>query len=172
MSEADQYFPIAKGDLFSKFDALIEQRAGLLATGVRDPFSLVMEKVLSPTRAVVNGKEIILLGTYNYMGMTFDDDVIQAGKDALDTFGAGTTGSRVLNGTFQGHKECEDALREFYGMDHAMVFSTGYQANLGIISTIAGKDDFIILDADSHASIYDGCSLGNRSEERRVGKEC
>ena len=166
MSEADQYFPIAKGDLFSKFDALIEQRAGLLATGVRDPFSLVMEKVLSPTRAVVNGKEIILLGTYNYMGMTFDDDVIQAGKDALDTFGAGTTGSRVLNGTFQGHKECEDALREFYGMDHAMVFSTGYQANLGIISTIAGKDDFIILDADSHASIYDGCSLGNAQTVR------
>ena len=166
MSEADQQFPIAKGDLFSKFDALIEQREVLLATGVRDPFSLVMEQVLSPTRAVVNGKETILLGTYNYMGMTFDDDVIQAGKDALDEFGAGTTGSRVLNGTFQGHKECEDALREFYGMDHAMVFSTGYQANLGIISTIAGKDDFIILDADSHASIYDGCSLGNAQTVR------
>jgi 7-keto-8-aminopelargonate synthetase-like enzyme len=166
MSEADPHFPKIKGDLFSKFDALIEQREGLLATGVRDPFSLVMEQVLSPTRAVVNGKETILLGTYNYMGMTFDDDVIQAGKDALDEFGAGTTGSRVLNGTFQGHKECEDALREFYGMDHAMVFSTGYQANLGIISTIAGKDDFIILDADSHASIYDGCALGNAQTVR------
>ena len=166
MSEADPRFPKVKGDLFSKFDALIEQRETLLATGVRDPFSLVMEQVLSPTRAVVNGKETILLGTYNYMGMTFDDDVIQAGKDALDEFGAGTTGSRVLNGTFQGHKECEDALREFYGMDHAMVFSTGYQANLGIISTIAGKDDFIILDADSHASIYDGCSLGNAQTVR------
>ena len=166
MSEADPRFPKVKGDLFSKFDALIEQREGLLATGVRDPFSLVMEQVLSPTRAVVNGKETILLGTYNYMGMTFDDDVIQAGKDALDEFGAGTTGSRVLNGTFQGHKECEDALREFYAMDHAMVFSTGYQANLGIISTIAGKDDFIILDADSHASIYDGCSLGNAQTVR------
>ena len=95
MSEADPRFPKVKGDLFSKFDALIEQRETLLATGVRDPFSLVMEQVLSPTRAVVNGKETILLGTYNYMGMTFDDDVIQAGKDALDTFGAGTTGSRV-----------------------------------------------------------------------------
>ncbi len=153
-------------DLFSKFDALIEQRETLLATGVRDPFSLVMEKVLSPTRAVVNGRETILLGTYNYMGMTFDDDVIRAGKDALDSFGAGTTGSRVLNGTFQGHKDCEDALREFYGMDHAMVFSTGYQANLGIISTIAGKEDFIILDADSHASIYDGCALGTAQTVR------
>ena len=148
-------------DLFSKFDALIAQREGLLATGVKDPFSLVMEEVKSPTVAVVNGKETILLGTYNYMGMTFDDDVIAAGKKALDEFGAGTTGSRVLNGTFQGHKECEDALKEFYGMDHAMVFSTGYQANLGIISTIAGKGDYIILDIDSHASIYDGCKMGD-----------
>jgi glycine C-acetyltransferase/8-amino-7-oxononanoate synthase len=140
---------------------LIAQREGLLATGVKDPFSLVMEEVKSPTVAVVNGKETILLGTYNYMGMTFDDDVIAAGKKALDEFGAGTTGSRVLNGTFQGHKECEDALKEFYGMDHAMVFSTGYQANLGIISTIAGKGDYIILDIDSHASIYDGCKMGD-----------
>ena len=148
-------------DLFSKFDALIAQREALLSTGVMDPFSLVMEEVKSPTVAIVNGKETILLGTYNYMGMTFDDDVIAAGKTALDEFGAGTTGSRVLNGTFQGHKECEDALREFYGMDHAMVFSTGYQANLGIISTIAGKGDYIILDIDSHASIYDGCKMGD-----------
>ena len=148
-------------DLFSKFDSLIAQREGLLSTGVMDPFSLVMEQVLSPTVAVCNGKETILLGTYNYMGMTFDDDVIAAGKQALDEFGAGTTGSRVLNGTFQGHKECEDALKEFYGMEHAMVFSTGYQANLGIISTIAGKGDYVILDIDSHASIYDGCKMGD-----------
>ena len=151
----------ARGDLFSKFDPLIEMRANLLASGVEDPFSLVMEKVLSPTRAICNGRDTILLGTYNYMGMTFDPDVIQAGKDALDAFGAGTTGSRVLNGTYQGHKECEDALKEFYAMDHAMVFSTGYQANLGIISTIAGKEDYIVLDIDSHASIWDGCALGN-----------
>jgi 8-amino-7-oxononanoate synthase len=148
-------------DLFSKFDALIAEREALLDTGVRDPFSIVMEKVLSPTRAIIKGKETILLGTYNYMGMTFDPDVIQAGKDALDQFGAGTTGSRLLNGTYQGHRECEDALKEFYGTEHAMVFSTGYQANLGLVSTIAGKGDYIILDADSHASIYDGCALGN-----------
>ena len=148
-------------DLFSKFDALIQQREDLLSTGQRDPFSLVMEQVRSPTVAVVNGKETILLGTYNYMGMTFDDDVIQAGKTALDEFGTGTTGSRVLNGTYQGHRECEEALKEFYAMDHAMVFSTGYQANLGIISTIAGKEDYILLDIDSHASIYDGCALGD-----------
>ena len=95
------------------------------------------------------------------MGMTFDPDVIEAGKQALEDFGSGTTGSRVLNGTYQGHKACEEALKEFYGMDHAMVFSTGYQANLGIISTIAGKGDYIVLDIDSHASIWDGCALGN-----------
>jgi len=148
-------------DLFDKFQPLIDQREALLATGLTDPFNLVMEKVESPTVAICNGKRTILLGTYNYMGMTFDPDVIAAGKRALDEFGSGTTGSRVLNGTYQGHRECEDALREFYAMDHAMVFSTGYQANLGIISTLAGKDDYVILDIDSHASIYDGCGLGN-----------
>jgi 7-keto-8-aminopelargonate synthetase-like enzyme len=148
-------------DLFSKFDALIAQREGLLATGQKDPFSLVMEEVKSPTVAVVNGKETILLGTYNYMGMTFDDDVLEAGKQAMDDFGAGTTGSRVLNGTFFHHRDVEEALKEFYAMDHAMVFSTGYQANLGIISTIAGKGDYVILDIDSHASIYDGCKMGD-----------
>jgi 7-keto-8-aminopelargonate synthetase-like enzyme len=157
--QADRAVP--EGDLFSKFDPLIKQREDLLASGVEDPFSLVMEKVLSPTRAVCNGRDTILLGTYNYMGMTFDPDVIEAGKKALDEFGSGTTGSRVLNGTYAGHRAVEDALKEFYAMDHAMVFSTGYQANLGIISTIAGKGDYIVLDIDSHASIWDGCALGN-----------
>jgi 8-amino-7-oxononanoate synthase len=148
-------------DLFTKFDPLIAQREALLATGQQDPFSLVMERVESPTVAICNGQRTILLGTYNYMGMTFDPDVIAAGKKALDDFGSGTTGSRVLNGTYQGHKECEEALKDFYAMDHAMVFSTGYQANLGIISVLAGKDDYVIIDTDSHASIYDGCAMGN-----------
>ena len=148
-------------DLFSKFDGLIAERQALLDTGVRDPFSIVMDKVLSPTLAMIQGRETILLGTYNYMGMTFDPDVIEAGKQALDQFGSGTTGSRVLNGTYQGHKECEDALKIFYGVEHAIVFSTGYQANLGMISTLAGRGDYVVLDADSHASIYDGCFLGD-----------
>src|SRR5579884_2413606 len=148
-------------DLFSKFDPLIEQRAALLETGVTDPFNLVMEKVESPTVAICNGRRTILLGTYNYMGMTFDPDVVAAGRQALDDFGSGTTGSRVLNGTYQGHKEVEEALRDFYATDHAIVFSTGYQANLGMISTLVGKDEYVVIDADSHASIYDGCFLGN-----------
>lgn len=148
-------------DLFSKFDPLIELRTNLLAQGQEDPFNLVMEQVISPTEAVCNGRPTILLGTYNYMGMTFDPDVIAAGKQALDDFGSGTTGSRVLNGTYAGHRAVEEALKEFYGMDHAMVFSTGYQANLGIISTVAGKGDYIVLDIDSHASIWDGCKMGD-----------
>ncbi|EMD83760.1 serine palmitoyltransferase [Pacificimonas flava] len=148
-------------DLFDKFQPLIDQYEGLMASGMRDPFHLKMEKILSPTRAVVDGREIILVGTYNYMGMTFDPDVIAAGQKALEEFGSGTTGSRVLNGTYQGHAECEAALRDFYDMDHAMVFSTGYQANLGLMSAMAGRGEYIVLDADSHASIYDGCAMGN-----------
>ena len=148
-------------DLLAKFDPIIQTREQLLAAGVEDPFNLVMEQVLSPTRAICNGRDTILLGTYNYMGMTFDPDVIAAGQAAMQDFGAGTTGSRVLNGTFRDHRDVEAALREFYAMDHAMVFSTGYQANLGIISTLAGKGDYIILDIDSHASIWDGCKMGD-----------
>ncbi|RYE49985.1 MAG: aminotransferase class I/II-fold pyridoxal phosphate-dependent enzyme, partial [Hyphomicrobiales bacterium] len=163
INQPDQPHALQGGDkdLFSKFDPIIEMRRDLLASGVEDPFNLVMERVISPTVAFCNGRETILLGTYNYMGMTFDPDVIEAGKQALELFGSGTTGSRVLNGTYLGHRQVEDALREFYAMDHAMVFSTGYQANLGIISTIAGKGDYIVLDIDSHASIWDGCKMGD-----------
>ncbi|MFA6122416.1 aminotransferase class I/II-fold pyridoxal phosphate-dependent enzyme [Sphingomonas sp.] len=148
-------------DLMSKFDALIAERQALIDTGVTDPFAIVMEQVKSPTEAVIAGRDTILLGTYNYMGMTFDPDVIAAGHAALDQFGSGTNGSRMLNGTFRDHIEVEDALRDFYGVSGAIVFSTGYMANLGMISTLAGKGEYVILDADSHASIYDGCQQGN-----------
>ncbi|MDR6127405.1 8-amino-7-oxononanoate synthase [Sphingomonas sp. SORGH_AS802] len=154
--------PVApERDLMSKFDGLIAERRALLDSGVTDPFAIVMEEVRSPTEAVIKGRETILLGTYNYMGMTFDPDVIAAGKQALDRFGSGTNGSRMLNGTFHDHIEVEQALRDFYGMTGAIVFSTGYMANLGIISTLAAKGEYVILDADSHASIYDGCAQGN-----------
>ncbi|MBA3879761.1 MAG: 8-amino-7-oxononanoate synthase [Sphingobium sp.] len=153
--------PVAEHDLMSKFDPIIAERQALLDTGVTDPFAIVMDEVKSPTVAVIKGKETILLGTYNYMGMTFDPDVIQAGKDALDHYGSGTNGSRMLNGTFRDHMEVEQALRDYYGTSGAIVFSTGYMANLGMISTLVGKGEYIILDADSHASIYDGCQQGN-----------
>ena len=153
--------PAPGRDLMSKFDALIAERRALLDSGVTDPFSIVMQEVRGPTDAVINGRETILLGTYNYMGMTFDADVIAAGQAALEQFGSGTNGSRMLNGTFRDHMDVEQALREFYGMTGAIVFSTGYMANLGIISTLAAKGEYVILDADSHASIYDGCAQGN-----------
>ena len=148
-------------DLMSKFDNLIAERKALIDTGVTDPFAIVMDRVTSPTQAVIAGRDTILLGTYNYMGMTFDPDVIAAGHAALDQFGSGTNGSRMLNGTFRDHMDAEAALREFYGTSGAIVFSTGYMANLGMISTLAGKGEYVILDADSHASIYDGCQQGN-----------
>jgi 7-keto-8-aminopelargonate synthetase-like enzyme len=148
-------------DLLSKYDAIRAEYDFLLSSGLSDPFGVVMERVLSPTRAIIRGRETILVGTYNYMGMTFDPDVIAAGKRAMDEFGAGSTGSRVLNGTFATHLGVEQALRDFYGTRSAIVFSTGYQANLGMVSALAGKDDVILLDADSHASIWDGTKLGH-----------
>ncbi|EZP52606.1 serine palmitoyltransferase [Sphingomonas sp. RIT328] len=154
--------PVApERDLMSKFDALIAERQALIDTGVTDPFAIVMEQVKSPTEAVIAGRDTILLGTYNYMGMTFDPDVLAAGEDALRRFGSGTNGSRMLNGTFRDHMDAEQALRDFYGVSGAIVFSTGYMANLGMISTLVGKGEYVILDADSHASIYDGCKQGN-----------
>jgi len=148
-------------DLFSKFDHVIAERDRLIELNEVNPFDVVMDQMISPTVAICGGRETMLLGTYNYMGMTFDPDVITAGKEALAEFGAGTTGSRVFNGTYAGHRAVEQILCEFYGMNHAMVFSTGYQANLGIISTIVGKCDYILLDIDSHASIWDGCKMSD-----------
>jgi glycine C-acetyltransferase/8-amino-7-oxononanoate synthase len=147
-------------DLLDKFDSIVDLRASLPFEKA-DPFKVVIDEVISETEAIIAGRHTILAGTNNYMGMTFHEDAIEAAKDALDNFGTGTTGSRVLNGTYGGHKALEATIADFYGMEHCMVFSTGYQANLGMISALGGKDDFVIIDADSHASIYDGCSMSN-----------
>lgn len=147
-------------DLLDKFDSIVDLKASL-PFKKSDPFKVVIEEVISETEAVIGGRRTILAGTNNYMGMTFNADAIEAAKKALDDFGTGTTGSRVLNGTYGGHKALESTIADFYGMKECMVFSTGYQANLGMISALGGKDDFVIIDADSHASIYDGCAMGN-----------
>jgi len=147
-------------DLLDKFDATTALRDSLPFEKA-DPFTVVMDEIISETEAMIGGRHTILAGTNNYMGMTFYEDAVEAAKKALDDFGTGTTGSRVLNGTYGGHKALEATIADFYGMDHCMVFSTGYQANLGMISALGGKDDYIIIDADSHASIYDGCAMGN-----------
>ncbi len=146
-------------DLLDKYEALIAERDAL-GFQDSDPLSLVIDEVLSPTEAMIGGRRTILAGTNNYMGMTFDPDAIAAAKDALDAFGTGTTGSRILNGTYGGHRALEEELKAFYGTAHAMVFSTGYQANLGMITGLAGRGDYVLIDADSHASIYDACNMG------------
>jgi 8-amino-7-oxononanoate synthase len=118
------------------------------------------DDILSPTEGMLNGRRTILLGTNNYLGLTFDADCIEKAVEATRRQGTGTTGSRVANGTYDGHMKLEQALAAFYGRDHAMVFSTGYQANLGVLSALVGRGDHLMLDADSHASIYDGSRLG------------
>jgi 8-amino-7-oxononanoate synthase len=126
-----------------------------------DPFSVRFDAVTSPTEGVINGKRTILLGTNNYLGLTFDEQAIASSVKAVQERGTGTTGSRIANGSFEAHVELEEALAKFYKRKHAMVFTTGYQANLGVLSTLVGRGDHLILDADSHASIYDGARLGH-----------
>jgi 8-amino-7-oxononanoate synthase len=124
-----------------------------------DPSNVRFDAILSPTEGVLGGKPVILLGTNNYLGLTFDPASIEASAAAVREWGTGTTGSRFANGTFEGHAALETALANFYGRKHAMVFTTGYQANLGSISGLVGRGDHLILDADSHASIYDAAKL-------------
>ena len=147
-------------DLFDRFKPLIRSHAAVKSCGA-DPFGIRMDQVLSPTEAIIGGRRTILAGTNNYLGLTFDESSIDAAHAALARFGTGTTGSRIANGSYAGHTDLERGLAEFYGYDHAMVFTTGYQANLGIISTLAGPQDYLIIDADCHASIYDACRLGS-----------
>ncbi|HYC04534.1 MAG TPA: pyridoxal phosphate-dependent aminotransferase family protein [Azospirillaceae bacterium] len=145
--------------ILAKFAPLREAYEGLKAVGY-DPFSIQFDRILSPTEGIINGRRTILLGTNNYLGLTFDPSCVDKAIEALVEQGTGTTGSRIANGTYTGHGALEQALAEFYGRKSCMVFTTGYQANLGIMSTLVGKDDHLILDADSHASIYDAAKLG------------
>ncbi len=145
-------------DILDKYNSIAQRHAGLLDVGA-DPFAVRMDKVVSATEALINGRKTILAGTNNYLGLTFDPDCIAAAVDAMHDQGTGTTGSRVANGTYAMHRELELAIAEFLGKRHAIVFSTGYQANLGMLSGLAGPKDIILMDADSHASIYDGCRL-------------
>ena len=143
-------------DLFARFEGLKEKRDGLNAHGGPHPLSVKMDEILSQTEAMIEGRHTILAGTNNYLGLTFADAPMKAAHAAIDAAGTGTTGSRVANGTYYGHKDLEAELSRFLGKDDTIVFSTGYLANLGILANLMGADDYILLDADSHASIYDG----------------
>ena len=108
---------------------------------------------------IMEGKRRIMLGSNNYLGLTTEPSVVEAGKKALDELGTGCSGSRFLNGTLRLHLELEKELAEFVHKDGAVTFSTGFQSNLGIISALVGRGDYVICDRENHASIYDGCRL-------------
>jgi len=107
----------------------------------------------------MEGRETIMLGSNNYLGLTGDERVKQAARDALETYGTGVTGSRLLNGTTPLHIELERELAEWMGEDDAIVYTTGYQSNLGAIGTLLEPGDTVICDSGDHASILDGCRL-------------
>jgi 8-amino-7-oxononanoate synthase len=122
-----------------------------------DPFNVEIEEILSPTEARIAGRRVLLAGTNNYLGLTFDPLCIEAACAATRAEGTGTTGSRMANGTFAGHRALERELADFYGCAKAIVFSTGFVANLGVISTPTRVSHY--NRRRHHAGIYDGCRL-------------
>ena len=149
-----------KNTVFAKFEKLSERVDKLRAAG-RTPFGMRFDEMLSQTRARVGNAEVLLAGTNNYLGLTYDADVMEAAKQAIDTHGTATTGSRLANGTYSLHLDLETDLKEYFGAASAMVCTTGYQANLAALSTLAGRGDHLLIDADSHACIYDACRLSD-----------
>ncbi len=107
----------------------------------------------------MEGRETIMIGSNNYLGLTSHPEVIKAGVEALEKYGSGCSGSRFLNGTLDMHVALEKELAEFLGKEAVMTFSTGFQSNLGIISAVVGLNDYVLCDKENHASIYDGCKL-------------
>lgn len=108
---------------------------------------------------MMEGKRRIMLGSNNYLGLTIHPDVINAGIEALNRYGSGCSGSRFLNGTLRMHLELEAELARFLNKEAVVTFSTGFQSNLGIISALVGRCDYVVCDKENHASIYDGCRL-------------
>jgi 8-amino-7-oxononanoate synthase len=145
--------------LFDKFNKLAQDRAALIQTEP-SPFGTRIEEIYTPTEGRIGQWRVILAGTNNYLGLTFDADCIKAAQQALAHEGTGTTGSRMANGSYGSHMALEAELGDFFQRRSVVVFSTGYLANLGVIGTLAGPNDTVLLDADCHASIYDACRMG------------
>ena len=108
---------------------------------------------------IMEGKRRIMLGSNNYLGLTTDPEIIEAGIKAFERYGTGCSGSRFLNGTLEMHLELEAELAAFLRKEEVVTFSTGFQSNLGIISALVGRNDYVVCDRENHASIYDGCKL-------------
>ncbi|HOJ92380.1 MAG TPA: pyridoxal phosphate-dependent aminotransferase family protein [Dictyoglomaceae bacterium] len=149
-------------DLFEKFrdigpDHFLSEARFAIEQGIY-PFFLPLEET-EGTEVVINGRRLIMLGSNNYLGLTTHPKVKEAAIKAIKEYGTSCTGSRFMNGTLKLHKELEQKLAEFLNKEAALVFSTGYQTNLGTISALIGKGDITITDKEDHASIIDGCKL-------------
>ena len=151
--------------LFDKY-APLQARVDMMMKIGADALGVKFDDILSATRGRIGDREILLAGTNNYLGLTFDEDCRAAAKKAVDDHGTGTTGSRVANGTYAEHTDLEQAMAEHFGMPSCIVFTTGYQTNLAAISGLAGDKDVIFMDADAHACIIDGSRLTNASTIR------
>lgn len=112
------------------------------------------------------GKEVVMIGSNNYLGLTTHPKLRQAAKDAIDQYGTSVTGSRFLNGTLQLHLDLDRRLADFVEQEAALVFPTGYQTNVGTISAVVGKGDYVIIDKEDHASIVDGCFMSRGTMRR------
>jgi len=145
--------------LYDKFARLAGEREQFQTSGL-NPFGTCIDEIYSATEGRIGSQKIILAGTNNYLGLTFNAEAIALGQAALAAQGTGTTGSRMANGSYGSHLKLEQELAEYFDRPTAIVFSTGYTANLGIISTLATPGSVVLIDADSHASIYDACALG------------
>jgi len=144
--------------IFDKFQHIAAVRDVLNSGGVM-PLGAVTEKLFSATEGIVDGHRVILAGTNNYLGLTFEPACVAAAQQAVAEQGTGTTGSRMANGSYPGHVALERELAAFYGVPSAIVFSTGFLATMGMVSTLVGPGDTILMDADCHASIYEGTRL-------------
>lgn len=143
-------------ELFEKCKRFTEARK-VIASGYYPYFIPISSE--QDTKVTVKGKEMIMIGSNNYLGLTSHPQVKQAAIDAIKIYGSGCTGSRFLNGTLDIHEELERKLAQFMQKEAALVFSTGFQTNLGTISALVNKGDYIIMDRSDHASIVDGCRL-------------
>lgn len=151
--------------LFDKY-APLQTRVDMMMKIGADALGVKFDDILSATEGRIGNRKILLAGTNNYLGLTFDDDCRAAAKKAIDDHGTGTTGSRVANGTYNEHVDLENALAAHLGKPSCIVFTTGYQTNLAAISGLAGDKDVIFMDADAHACIIDGSRLTNASTIR------
>ncbi len=144
-----------EADVFAKAaDPRLEEWRGAQSMGLL-PFYRAVEGEVGP-RSVFEGRQVVMLGSNNYLGLTADPRVRRAARDAVDRYGTGVTGSRLLNGTLPMHTELEELIADWMGTEAALVYTTGYVANLGLLGSMIGPDDAVVVDSAAHASLVDG----------------